>query len=99
MSVQASHALPGGWPSPSGTRPDRLGERYPRAVLPEPFQRVVRALLGMLNVDHDVEIVQENPAALPLSLPAHRPDPGQAHSLFDLVDDRTNLAVVRGRAE
>src|SRR5262249_46924704 len=79
----------------AGRHPHGLGQRDARAVLPEPFQRVVDPLLRELNVDHDVEVVQEHPAALPLAFPAHRPGTGLAHLLLDLVHDRADLPVVR----
>ena len=85
---------------PAGARrPDRFRQLDPRAVLPQPLERVVGALLGMLNVDHDVQVVQQDPAAFPLSLTAHRPGAGLAQLLLDRVDDRPYLAVIGSRTE
>ncbi len=87
---------------PRGTRsPDsyRLRKRNTRAVLPKPFQRVVDTLLGMLDMDHYVQIVQKYPAILPLPLPAYRPDTCLAHLFFDVINDRPDLAIVRSRTE
>src|SRR5262249_27704513 len=86
---------PRGGTAPAGRHSHGLGQRHPRAVLPEPFQRVVDPLLRVLDVDHDVEVVQEYPAALPFAFPAHRPGVGLAHLLLDLVHDRADLTVVR----
>src|SRR5215467_9309819 len=83
----------------AGPRPHRLRQRNLRAVLPEPFQRVVDALLGVLNVDDQVEVVEQDPAPFALALPAHRPGTGLAQPLLDLIYDGPHLAVVGGRAQ
>ena len=78
---------------------DHLGQRDLRAVLPDPLERVVGALLGVLRVDHHVEVVEEHPAALPFALAADQARARLAHPQLDLVDDGLDLAVVQRRAE
>src|SRR6516162_4467449 len=90
---------PRGGTRPAGHHSHGLSQRHAWAVLPEPFQRVVDPLLRVLDVDHDVKVVQEYPAALPLAFGAHRPGPGLAHLLLDLVHDRADLTVVRRRTK
>ena len=53
----------------------------------------------MLNVHDDVEVVEQDPAAFPLTLTAHGPGPGLAQPVLDLVHDRPHLAVVGGGTE
>src|SRR6266436_6765073 len=55
---------------------DRLRQRDQGAVLPQPLQRVVDPLLGVLDVDHDVDVVEQYPARFPLSFAAGGPGPG-----------------------
>ena len=43
-----------------------------RAVLPQPLERVELPLLGVLDVHHQVEVVQQHPALLPVPLAADR---------------------------
>ncbi len=72
----------------------RLGQRDDRAVLPDALERVEDALLLVLDVDHDVVVVEQHPAALVLALAA---DQGGACLLeleLYLVDDRADLPVV-----
>src|SRR4029078_1471000 len=65
-----------------------------RAVLPDPLERVVGALLGVLHVDHPVEVVKGPPAALPFALAADQAGARLGHPQLDLVDDGLALAVV-----
>lgn len=54
----------------------------------------------MLDVDHDVDVVEEDPAGVAVTLTAHRLDPELLlKPLLDLVDDRLDLAVVGGRGQ
>ena len=73
-----------------------VDERDLRAVLPEPVERVELALLGVLDVHHDVDVVEQHPAATPLALAAHRLGLlGQLEqALLDGVDDGQHLALV-----
>src|SRR5690606_14355665 len=72
-----------------------LGQRDDRAVLPEALERVVDAVLGVLDVHDDVAEVQEDPAGLLLALAADRLGARLEHRLLDRVDDRRDLALAR----
>ena len=74
----------------------RAGRR--RAVAPEPFEGVVRALLSVLHVHDEVEVVQQHPALVTLTLAMHWLGAEFAQSLLDRVDDRP-APVVRCGAE
>ena len=77
----------------------RLGQRDDRAVLPDALEGVEGALLLVLDVDHDVVVVEQHPAALVLALAA---DQGGACLLeleLYLVDDRADLPVVGAGAQ
>jgi hypothetical protein len=50
-------------------------------------------------MDDEVEVVEEDPAAFALALPADRPGTGLAQPLLDLLHDGPHLAVVGGRAQ
>src|SRR5437763_8433514 len=73
-----------------------VDERDRRAVLPQPVLRVELALLAVLNVHHDVDVVEQHPAAGPFALPAHRlgllREPEQP--LLDRIHDRLHLALI-----
>jgi hypothetical protein len=45
-------------------------------------------------MDDDVEVVEQDPTALPLTLPANWPDSGLAQPFLDLLDDCADLTVV-----
>jgi hypothetical protein len=65
------------------------------AVLPESLQRVEGAVLLVLHVHDDVEVVQKDPAALPFALTAGRLRVGlDAETVLDLVHDGADLTVV-----
>src|SRR5260370_7845780 len=53
----------------------------------------------MLHVDHDLEVVEQYPAALTLALAADQLRAGLAHAELDLVDDGPDLPVVGRRAQ
>jgi hypothetical protein len=53
----------------------------------------------MLDVDHDVGVVEQHPAPLTLALAPHRPLPQAAQPVLDLVDDRLDLPVVARRTQ
>src|SRR5580692_5047703 len=70
-----------------------------RAVLPQPFERVEHALLGVLHMDDHVDVVEQHPASFTLALAADRLGADPAQLLLDTVHDRPDLAVVRCGAE
>src|SRR3954469_7905346 len=51
---------------------DVRGQRDQGAVAPEPLEGVELALLGVLDVHDDLDVVEQDPAAVALALPAHR---------------------------
>src|SRR5260370_20070825 len=53
----------------------------------------------MLHVDHDLEVIEQYPAALTLALAADQLRAGLAHAELDLVDDGPDLPVVGRRAQ
>src|SRR5690606_7315043 len=68
--------------------PRALRQRDDGAVLPQPLQAVVPALLLVLDVHDDLGVVEEHPAAVALALAAHRLDPGAVpEAVLHLVDD------------
>src|SRR6266851_5070518 len=98
--ARRSASVPGGWPAGARSADrHRLGQLDLRAVLPQPFQSVERALLGVLHVDHDVQVVQQHPTAFALALTAHRAGPGLAQVVLDRLDDGPYLTVIGRRAE
>ena len=52
--------------------PARSGQLDRRAVPPDPLEGVVDALLGVLDVHDDVDVVEQDPAALAVALAADR---------------------------
>ena len=66
------------------------------AVLPEPLEGVVVALLLVLHVHDDVAEVDEHPATLALALTAQRLAAELAEPVLDLVDDGADLALGGG---
>ena len=72
-----------------------VGQLQLGAVLPQPLQGVEDALLAVLDVDDDVDVVEQDPAGLAVALAAHRLGAELLlQPLLDLVDDRLDLAVV-----
>ena len=72
-----------------------VGERDERAVLPQPLEGVEHPLLGVLDVDHDVGVVEQHPAAVALALAADGLVRRRARSLLlDRVDDGLDLPLV-----
>src|SRR6476469_2962984 len=81
-----------------GTAPGRRRDRRQvdlRAVLPQALERVVLALLLVLDVDDDVAEVDEDPAALALALAADRLADQLTQPVLDLVDDGAALPLGR----
>src|SRR4029453_9535854 len=70
---------------------DRRRQRDQRAVPPEPLEGVEGALLVVLDVDDDVEVVQQHPAALPLALAAYRLGVQGAPLLLDRRRDQERV--------
>src|SRR5699024_10593749 len=70
------------------------------AVLPEPLERVVDAVLGVLDVRDDLTEVEEDPPGLGAPFATDELRAGLVHGLLDRVADRGDLALVaRGRDE
>ena len=58
------------WPSLTGRgNRVRLFPVHARGIAPEPFEIVEGSLLGAEHVDHDVDVVEEPPAGVTLTLP------------------------------
>src|SRR5690606_10599529 len=77
-----------------------LGQLDGRAVLPQPLERVVGAVLGVLHVHHDVAEVEQDPAGLRLALLPDGLGALLEQGALDGVDDRGDLALARtGRDE
>ena len=70
------------------------GQRDRRAVAPQPLQGVELPLLLVLDVHHDLAVVDEHPPAVAFALAAQRLGADLAQLVLDLVDDRLDLAVV-----
>src|SRR5699024_5377044 len=69
------------------------------AVLPQPLEPVVLALVVVLDVHHHVHVVQQRPAPLAHALAARGLVPGLPQLLLHFVDDRGYQALVRGRRD
>ena len=93
MPLARRTALAGRRPGSAVGRPIGV-EGDERAVLPQPFQGVEDPFLGVLDVHHDLGVVQQHPATVPLALPAQRLVAGQPELLLHLVDDRLDLPLV-----
>ena len=74
-------------------------ERNRGAVGPEPLEGVVGALLLVLHVHDDVEVVEQHPAVLPLALAVRRLLTIGSEPLLDRLDDGAHLTVVGRRAK
>jgi len=78
----------------------RLGEMQLewdlRAVLPQSLEVVERALLRVLHVDHEVDVVQEDPTVLAVPLTTDRLVARGEQLLLHRVDDGPHLALVVG---
>jgi len=74
-------------------------QRDGRAVFPEPFERIEKALFFVEHVHDDVAEVEQNPTALSAALAAKRFRPSLDHALFDLRRDGLNVAFVAPRYE
>ena len=82
LALEAPFGVPRGAPVPqdqdaahlagAAGRRRSVDERDERAVLPEPLEGVEHALLGVLDVDDDVAVVEQHPAPVALALAAHR---------------------------
>ena len=72
---------------------------HDRAVPPQPVQRIEVALVLVLDVHDDVDIVQQRPTALAGAFAARRLVSRFAHLFLDLVDDRVDLALVGRRRD
>ena len=64
------------------------------AVAPQPLQRVETPLVRVLYVHHKIEVIKQDPALLPITLPAYRFRVMAAERLLDAVDDSSDLALV-----
>ena len=74
-------------------------DRNHRAVAPQPVQRIEVAFVLMLDVHHDVDVIEQRPATFAGALAAGRFVPGGAHLLLDLVDDGVDLPLVGRRRD
>ena len=74
-------------------------QRDHRAVAPEPLEGVELPLLLVLDVHHDLAVVDQHPAAVALALAADRLGADLAQLVLDLVDDRLDLPVVAAGGE
>lgn len=70
-----------------------------RAVLPQTIESVEVALLVMLDVDDDVGVVEQCPAALAGAFTADRLVSRFAETVFDVLDNRVDLTLVRRRCD
>src|SRR5699024_6479430 len=62
-----------------------LGQLHGRAVLPEPREGIELALFLMLDVHHDLAVVQQRPAPLSDAFASHRLDAFVVHRFLDGV--------------
>src|SRR5437899_12293721 len=89
--------------SASLTRGCGLGSVLPaqtRSVAPEPFEVVVRALLGAEHMHHDVDVVEEPPPRAGFAFAPDRTDAESVSDLiFDALDHRLHLPLRAGRAD
>src|SRR5690606_7597127 len=76
-----------------------LGQLDGRAVLPQPLERVVGAVLGVLHVHHDVAEVEQDPAGLRLALLPDGLGVLLVEGALDGVDDRGHLPLARTRRD
>src|SRR5699024_6640255 len=70
-------------------------ELDPGAVLPQPLQVVVGAVVVVLDMHNHVLVIEQYPAGLPHSLSPYGLVTGLTQLPFDTVDDRLDLALVR----
>jgi hypothetical protein len=75
----------------------RKSEINRRAVLPQPLQGVQLALLLMLHVHHDVDVVEQHPAVLSFSLATCTMGLVLVHGFVDSIYDRRDLTLVGRR--
>src|SRR5690625_4622216 len=68
-------------------------------ISPQSFQRVIRPIFGMLDVHHDVGVIQQHPATLTFALTADRLGVEGAQPFLDSVDDGPHLPIVRCRTQ
>ena len=77
-----------------GGRLARGRELNDRAVTPQALQCVEHAVFVVLDVDDDIRVVKQDPAALAAAFAANRTNLELLGELvFDLVDDRIDLAL------
>src|SRR4051812_48440569 len=79
-------------PPPRTPRPPQPNRR---AVLPQTLERVVGALLAVLDVNDDVNEVEQDPATVPFTFPAYGGSSLTTGPLFDRVDDGLHLSLAR----
>jgi hypothetical protein len=68
-------------------------ERNYGSVRPQPLEVVVIALLRLEDVNDEVHVVQEDPAALSLALSSERLDLPGCQPVLDLLGDGSDLAI------
>src|SRR6478672_894917 len=83
----------------SAARGDVGGQLDHGAVAPQPLEGVELPLLLVLDVDHDLAVVDEDPPSVALALATDGLRADLAQLVLDLVDDRLDLAVVGGGGE
>src|SRR3954453_23158878 len=87
----------GAWLPGAPGRRGGVDERDERAVLPEPLEGVEDTFLGVLDVDHDVAIVEPHPSPVAAPFAAPRLGAGPAQLLLGLDDDGVDLPLVVAR--
>src|SRR5438552_19077433 len=68
-------------------------------VAPEALQLVVLPLLGVEDMDDEVQVIEEHPPGLPVALAAVRLHALGTKLLVDLLDDGPHLALVAPRTD
>jgi len=75
-------------------------ERQRRGIAPQSFESIELTFFAQENVDHEIDIVEQDPFATPQALDVSRFPPGLGkQASFDVLDDRGDLTVGRSVAD